>query len=175
MKLHLSIQETLIWYDSPQLFVARDQVGGLYVALAIDEGDGAGKYIAVAISLKRLLLLKAGKKELREIYAEPEIRSWFEIASLNDKQTTAEIIPGLTALPDEWLPAPGMFLPNYPFIDARVFDSVKVKAVAAEAGMNPSLLRQYLSGSKRPSKAQLERIQNALHRLGEGLLEVQFV
>lgn len=41
---------------------------------------------------------------------------------------------------------------------------INVTAFANYAGMNPSLLRQYASGLKSPSKATIGKIQNAIDR-----------
>ena len=51
MNISLTVQETLIWHDFPQLFVAKDKIGGLQLCLAIDE---SAHYISVAISAARL-------------------------------------------------------------------------------------------------------------------------
>ncbi|MHA7128400.1 hypothetical protein [Algoriphagus namhaensis] len=50
------------------------------------------------------------------------------------------------------------------------FDFLKISNVADHAGMNPGLLRQYVSGSKSPSLEQAKRIEHTLHNLA---LELQ--
>ncbi len=47
------------------------------------------------------------------------------------------------------------------------FDFLKISNVAKHAGMNPTLLRQYVSGAKNPSKEQTKRIEETLHRLAD--------
>jgi len=54
----------------------------------------------------------------------------------------------------------------------EIFDDVKVGAIAKRAGINPSLVRHYVAGTKYPSAAQAKRIENAIHDLGERLMEV---
>ena len=51
----------------------------------------------------------------------------------------------------------------------------KFSALADEAGMNPSLVRQYTSGKKYPSEKQAGLIQQAIHRLSEDLGRVQLI
>ena len=46
-------------------------------------------------------------------------------------------------------------------------------ALSKATGVNSSLLSQYLMGIKKPRKAQLQKIQNGIHALGEKLLNVQ--
>lgn len=51
---------------------------------------------------------------------------------------------------------------------------LKVSSIAKKAGMNESLLRQYKNGITTASQEQAQRIQNAVHQLGQELLAVQF-
>lgn len=175
MKIILTVQETLIWHDIPQLFVAKDPVGGQYLCLAINAEEVLPRYIAVAVSAERLQQLKSGKIDLYGIFAHPEMGIWFQITAFEENQAVAEAIPNMEKLPDAWLPEPGAFLPVSPLLRPETFEAVKIVAVAKEAGMNPALLRQYLSGVKRPSPEQVRRVQDALHRLARRLLDVQLV
>jgi len=47
------------------------------------------------------------------------------------------------------------------------FDFLKISNVAKHASMNPTLLRQYVSGAKNPSAEQAKRIEETLHRLAD--------
>ena len=49
------------------------------------------------------------------------------------------------------------------------FDFLKISNVAEHAGMNPGLLRQYVSGAKNPSVDQAKKIEHALHELASEL------
>ena len=175
MKISVTVEETLTRHDIPQLFVAKDLVGVHYLCLAVNADGVQPHYIAVAISQVRLQQLKTGKIDLYSIFANPEMGMWFQITSFEETCAVAESIPEMETLPGEWLPEPGAFLPVQPMLRPETFEAVKVVAVAKEAGMNPTLLRQYLSGVKRPSPEQARRVQDALHRLARRLLEVRFV
>lgn len=175
MKIFLTVLETLLWHDFPQLFVANDRVGGLHLCLAVDDTGERPHYLTVAISQAKLQQLKSGKIDLHSVFAHPEMGVWFQITSFEGTSAVAEPLPEQAKLPDEWLPAPGEFLPLQPLLRPEAFDALKVGAVAKEAGMNPTLLRQYLSGVKRPSPEQARRVQDALHRMAQRLLEVRFV
>jgi hypothetical protein len=175
MTILLTIQETLIWHDIPQLFVSKDKIGGLQLCLAVDDTNAILQYIGVAISASRLQAVKLGQVDLRTVFVEPELGGWFRVNLTEDMQVLAEAMPSNQPIPNEWLPEPNAFLPRSSILHAETFKVVKVGAVAKEAGMNPTLLRQYLSGVKRPSPEQALRVQNALHRVAQRLLEVQFV
>ena len=172
MNISLAVQETLIFHDFPQLFVAKDKIGGLQLCLAIDETP---QYISVAISITRLQDLKLSKIDLHSVFASPELGAWFRVSLTDTDEVLAEAMPSTQQIPQEWLPMPNEFLPYTPLLRPETFEVVKVGAVAKEAGMNPTLLRQYLSGVKHPSREQALRVQDALHRVAQRLLAVQFV
>lgn len=52
---------------------------------------------------------------------------------------------------------------------------INVAGFAEYAGINPTLLRNYINGFKRPSAARLSEIQNALRSLAELYSKVDFV
>lgn len=53
------------------------------------------------------------------------------------------------------------------------FSELHISKVAERIGMNPSLLRQYTTGSCTPSKKQLMRIQEGLHQIGRELKKIR--
>lgn len=54
----------------------------------------------------------------------------------------------------------------------EVFNAIKINAVAASAGINASLLRQYATGRKHPSERQAKKIEAAVRNLGQQLMHV---
>ena len=52
------------------------------------------------------------------------------------------------------------------------FSMLNISAVAKYANMNPGLLRQYVSGSKFPSKDQARKIESAIKSIGKELTKV---
>jgi hypothetical protein len=172
MNILLVVQETLVWHDFPHLFVAKDKIGGQYLCLAIDDTP---QYLSVAISASRLQDLKLNRIDLHSIFANPELGVWFRVILTDGDTVLANTIPSTEKIPVEWLPTPNVFLPYTPLLRPETFEILKVSAVAKEAGMNPTLLRQYLSGAKHPSREQALRVQDALHRVAQRLLDVQLV
>lgn len=53
------------------------------------------------------------------------------------------------------------------------FKEINVTKLADRAGLNQSLLRQYVSGAKYPSLEQAKKIEMAIHQLGHDLIKVQ--
>ena len=54
------------------------------------------------------------------------------------------------------------------------FGYLKISEIAKYAGLNASLLRHYVSGSKTASKAQVMKLQEAIHKVGNELTQVVF-
>ncbi len=54
------------------------------------------------------------------------------------------------------------------------FGYLKISEIAKYAGLNASLLRHYVAGSKTASKAQVIKLQDAIHKVGNELAQVTF-
>ena len=54
------------------------------------------------------------------------------------------------------------------------FGYLKISEIAKYAGLNASLLRHYVAGSKTASKAQVIKLQDAIHKVGKELAKVTF-
>ena len=55
------------------------------------------------------------------------------------------------------------------------YKDLKINSIAARAGLNASLVRQYASGAANASTAQASKIENAVHSLARSLLTVSVV
>ena len=55
------------------------------------------------------------------------------------------------------------------------YNVINASALSKRIKMNQSLLAQYISGHKKPSPAQLERILNGIRQLGRELAEINIV
>ena len=52
---------------------------------------------------------------------------------------------------------------------------INAKALSERIGMNQSLLAQYISGKKKPSVTQAERILKGVQKVGKELAEIKFL
>lgn len=52
---------------------------------------------------------------------------------------------------------------------------INAKALSARIGMNQSLLAQYITGKKKPSAKQTQRILQGVKQIGKELAEIQFL
>lgn len=53
------------------------------------------------------------------------------------------------------------------------FNYLKISTVAEYAGLNASLLRQYVIGNKQASARQAKKIEQAIHKIGKELQDTQ--
>ena len=51
----------------------------------------------------------------------------------------------------------------------KYYKVINSKFLAEKIGMNPTLLSQYASGTKKPSAKQTEKILNGIHQIGQEL------
>ena len=56
----------------------------------------------------------------------------------------------------------------------EVFSYLKISKIAKFAGLNASLLRHYVAGSKTASKVQVTKIQGAIKKVAQELAQVNF-
>ena len=110
-------ESTLFYYDGPQVFEARDAIGGHYVALMVDSephsptaasSDGSGdRYLVAGIAPERLREFRTGAIDLRSLLVSSDdderyvttARNGIENALALERLTTPLIESGY--LPDE--------------------------------------------------------------------------
>ena len=57
----------------------------------------------------------------------------------------------------------------------KYYKVINANFLAERIGMNPTLLSQYVSGTKRPSARQKEKIIQGIHMIGRELADLQIV
>ncbi len=55
----------------------------------------------------------------------------------------------------------------------QYYNVINAKVLAEKIGMNPTLLSQYVSGKKKPSEAQSQKILTGINRIGKELSELK--
>ncbi len=68
---------TLFYYDGPQVFEARDAIGGHYVAVMVEPQDGLDRYLVAGVAPERLRQFRSGKLDLRSLLAEAGADEWY--------------------------------------------------------------------------------------------------
>ena len=57
----------------------------------------------------------------------------------------------------------------------QFYKIINAKALSDRIGMNQSLLAQYISGKKKPSSSQTQRILKGVQQIGRELAEIKFL
>jgi len=57
----------------------------------------------------------------------------------------------------------------------KYYRVINTKFLAEKIGMNPTLLSQYVSGTKKPSPKQTEKILDGIHLIGQELSEINLL
>ena len=68
---------TLFYYDGPQVFEARDAIGGHYVGVTVEPQDGQDRYLVAGVEPERLRQFRAGLLDLRGLLTERAVADWF--------------------------------------------------------------------------------------------------
>ena len=104
---------TLFEYDCPQLFVARDDDGGQYLALLVDREEEQNRYLVVQVNPESLSQFRAGALELRPLIAEASKDQWYLATTTNlDEPLAIEL--QRTPIEERFLPDEGFTLADSP-------------------------------------------------------------
>ncbi len=116
MKKLLQIQQILVYYDIPEIFIATDEVDTKYLCLLVDIDKDLTKYITTPISAKRLTRFINGKEDLRNIFLVPETDNIYFFDRISE---SIEAINLDKKIPEEYLPEEG-FVFEKPLEDEKV-------------------------------------------------------
>jgi hypothetical protein len=106
----LKVISTLIFYDVPHLFIARDVVGTTHLCLLVDDSGDNLRYLTIPVSPDRISKILNGVFDLRKAFEEPELRVWQIIEEFDDNFGYS-IKADFQSVPEEYLPGEGFFLP----------------------------------------------------------------
>ncbi|MCE2447725.1 MAG: hypothetical protein J4F35_04850 [Candidatus Latescibacteria bacterium] len=104
---------TLFECDGPQLFEARDDDGGQYLALLVDSPEEQDRYLVVQIAPERLSQFRAGALELRLLIAEASRNQWYLATTTNLDEPLA-IERQRMPIEERFLPDEGFTLADSP-------------------------------------------------------------
>lgn len=111
MSIKVFLKDILLFYDTPQLFVARDGVDTNYLCMLVEQNSTFDNFACVQISEKKLIHFSTGNIDLRDIFIEPEIKAFYQV-NIQDYQSNFFEIKILESeiFPSQWLPEEGVFI-----------------------------------------------------------------
>lgn len=131
--------ETLLYFDSPILIAAKDQIEREYICLLIDTHGDIDNFLCVPISGSKKDLLISGQIPIREVFDEPEIEDFFtaNIKSGTFKEFEIQRI-NKELIQEDWLPERGQFL-SAPIKtnDAVIIESKEKNRAIIHCTLNP--------------------------------------
>lgn len=108
MRRELNIDRILVFNDFPELFIAKDNSGVSYLCLLSKISESGYEYLCVSLSNELLHKFLTGRKDLRSIFVNPELKEWWKTDDTSESTIVINLLA--TELPDEeLLPDVGYF------------------------------------------------------------------
>lgn len=102
---------TLFYYDGPQVFEARDVIGGHYIGVMVESAAGEDRYVIAGVEPERLREFRVGMLDLRTLLTERLAEEWFLGSMPNGLTEPMALEPRLDSLAESgFLPEPGFVL-----------------------------------------------------------------
>jgi len=129
---------TLFWYDGPQVFEARDPIGGHYVAVAIEEPPGTSRYLVVGVAPVELRRFRSGIVDLRSVLLDASVEKWYLTSADADPSGALGIERQTGALAETgFLPEAGFFLHSDLTDDTTLVESRQRNRLVVELVAEP--------------------------------------
>ncbi len=133
--LHTS---TLFYYDGPQVFEARDDIGGHYVAVMVEPEDEQDRYLVKGVAPERLRQFRCGTLDLRSLLVEMGDQEWYLTVPESDLCQPLSLVPQKTPLREsEFLPDEGFVLDDYPTEDHVLMEAQRRNNLVLEIIVDP--------------------------------------
>jgi len=106
---------TLFYYDGPQVFEARDGIGGHYVAVLVGPEGGQDSYLVAGVAPERLRQFRNGTLDLRSLLSEENEGEWFLASADRGWDQPLNLTPQSRSLAASGLlPDAGFILHDFP-------------------------------------------------------------
>ena len=129
---------TLFYYDGPQVFEARDSIGGHYVAMMVEPFNGQDRYLVTGVAPERLRQFRSGTLELRSLLAEAGKDEWFLATPTAGLEKPIPLLPQAGALAaTKFLPDPGFVLHDKPAEELALIEARERNNLVLEIAVDP--------------------------------------
>ena len=129
---------TLFYYDGPQVFEARDAIGGHYVAVMVEPDNGEDRYLVAGVEPERLRQFRAGLLDLQGLLTERTIEEWFLAAVPNGLNEPLALQPAAGKLAESgFLPEPGFVLHDRPAEELALREARERNNLVLEIAADP--------------------------------------
>lgn len=129
---------TLFYYDGPQVFEARDAIGGHYVAVMVDPQDGQDRYLVAGVAPERLRQFRSGILDLRALLAESGEEEWYLATTTAGLGQPLTLFPQRTPLTESGLlPDAGFVLHDRPAEELALKEARERNNLVLEVAVDP--------------------------------------
>jgi len=94
----------------------------MYVCMVVEEGGGAPEYLCTPISKKVSNLLCTGEMDLREVFRNPEINSFYKCVFSESECLFIGVRHDFESCPEKWLPDEGLFFHDYDEVASKALE-----------------------------------------------------
>lgn len=107
--------QTLFYYDGPQVFEARDAIGGHYVAVMVEPENEHDRYLVTGVAPEQLREFRSGKLDLRSLMLDGGDGAWHLAEIEEGLDRPLRLLPQTAPLLSSgFLPEPGFVLHTSP-------------------------------------------------------------
>lgn len=130
--------QTLFYYDGPQVFEAKDVIGGHYVAVMVEPRDDQDCYLVTGVSPERLREFRSGLLDLRSLMAEHGETEWYLAIGPCEADRPLQLEPqSSTLIESGLLPEPGFVLHDRPAIEEALKEARGRNNLVLEISVDP--------------------------------------
>ena len=107
----LEIVEIYAYYDQPILYSCRNAAGHFYLVVVAAEDDQYLTWLCTAVSIERLNLIRSGKIDLHDAFANSENPDTIQVRVPYEKHASVQTDSiKSNQIPEDMLPIPGEYL-----------------------------------------------------------------
>ena len=140
--------KTLYYYDGPQIFEGRDNIGGHYIAVMLADEDTNDRYMVVGVEPEKLRRFRSGTLDLRSLLDNGDQDNWYTAIVKSGLQTPLELEPQQVKLCESGLlPDDGFVLHEHPSEEIALKEARERHNLVFEVAVEP------------PEAAEMHRIR----------------
>ena len=129
---------TLFYYDGPQVFEARDAIGGHYVAVMVEPQGEQDRYLVAGVAPERLRQFRSGTLDLRSLLVEARGQEWYLAMTADGLDQPLVLVPQQTLLMESGLlPDEGFVLHDRPAEDLALKEARERNNLVLEIAVDP--------------------------------------
>ena len=129
---------TLFYYDGPQVFEARDAIGGHYVAVMVEPEGEQDRYLVAGVAPERLRQFRSGTLDLRSMLAEAGGDEWYLATTAAGLDQPLALVPQSKPLAESGLlPDAGFVLHDRPAEELSLREARERNNLVLEVAVDP--------------------------------------